>query len=384
MTKNLAAMDSSRLAAGIGPKTGSSESALSSLLPIACCLLPIAFFLTGLSGVANAQTPQINLPESALQGDTLPPDNVRQLTDRIKFCLNAVSNAKDATEAKRFAASLIEGGYNRYDSNGFHLAYAAELAKLSPPVLAKLEGTQAVLLAVELSMVPELPMQPCFDAMAVHSSAAVRYFGWKGHLSIRAKVIAAGKGPTDKMMDLLDKQFKVETSSVVLGVMLDMMNWPAPASAQIQKKSWDILQQAWPSLGSRVLERDQEMSRSCRTGLTTLESLWPSLAGKDQTKALQMLVDMMYYSAKAYGASGAEGLVADINGQLTRDSETLLAKLSGIQKKPVADALSAKDTNDRKISVPLAVLEGWMPDLKGRGLVAPKLPTPPAAPSTPE
>jgi hypothetical protein len=333
--------------------------------------------------VANAQTPPINLPEAAVQGDTLPAGSVGQITDRIKFLLAAVSNAKDPVEVKRFAGALIEGGYSRYDSNGFHTAYAAELAKLSVPVIAKLDETRAVGLAMSLSMVPELPMQPCFEAMAVHPLAAVRYFGWKGYLPIRAKVIAAGKGPTSKMIDLLDKQFKAETSPVVIGAMLEMPNWPAPADQQIQKRSFDMLQQAWPSLGAHVVDRDPEMSRACRTAVTTLEALWPALASKDQTKALQMLVDMMYYAAKAYGASGAEGLVADINAQLARDCEGLLAKLSGVQKKYVADALS-KDVKERGTAVPLAILEGWMSDLKAKGLVAPKLPTPPAAPSTPE
>jgi hypothetical protein len=368
MTKNLAATNSRHLATG----------------PIAYCLLPIAFFLAGFSGVANAQTPQINLPDSAVQGDTFPAASLPQLTDRIKFCLDAVSNAKDINDVKRYSGLLIEGGYNRYDSNGYHAAFAAELARMSAPVLAKLDEAYAVPLAMSLSMVPELSMQPCLEAMVVSPSSAVRYFGWKGFLSVRAKVIAAGKGPTNKMTDLLSKQFAAEPSSVVLGVMLEMLDWPAPADSQLQKKSWDILQQAWPSMGSRVAGRDQEMSRSCRTAVTTLEHLWPTLTGKDQTKALQMLVDLMFYAASAYGDAGAEGLIADINAQLARDCETLLAKFTGIQKKSVSDALAAKDLKERKTAVPLAILESWGPDLKSKGVVAPKLPTPPAAPSTPE
>jgi hypothetical protein len=368
MIKNVAAMNSWHLATG----------------PIAYCLLPIAFFLAGFSGVANAQTPQINLPDAAVQADTLPPASIPQLTDRIKFCLNAVANAKDITEVKRFSGSLIEGGYNRYDSNGFHAAFAAELAKMSVPVLAKLDEIHAVPLAMSLSMVPESSMQPCLEAMVVNPSPAVRYFGWKGYLPVRAKVIAAGKGPTNKMTDLLTRQFTAETSSVALGVMLEVLDWPAPADPQLQKKSWNILQQAWPSLGLRVAERDQEMSRSCRTAVTTLEHLWPTLTGKDQTKALQMLVDLMFYAASAYGDAAAEGLVADINAQLARDCETLLAKLTGIQKKYVVDALAIKEAKERKTAVPLAILEGWMSDLKSKGVVAPKIPTPPAAPSTPE
>ena len=381
MTKNLATTTSGRLATGIRQE-GRGEAPLSSLSTIAYALLPIAFFVIGFWGDANAQTPPINLPEAALQGDTLPAASISQITDRIKFLLAAVSNAKDPVEVKRFAGALIEGGYTRYDSNGFHAAYASELAKLSVPVMAKLDEAHVVGLAMSLSMVPEVPMQPCFAAMVVHPSAAVRYFGWKGLLAIRAKVIAAGKGPTGKMTDLLDKQFKTETSPVVLGVMLDMLNWPAPADPAMQKKSWDTLQQVWLSLGARVVERDPEMSRACRMAVTTLEALWPSLAGKDQTKALQMAVDMMYYAAKAYGAAGAEGLVAEINAQLARDCEGLVVKFSGIQKKYVADALT-KDIKERGTGVPLAVLEGWMTDLKAKGVASPKLPPPPAAPAAP-
>lgn len=346
--------------------------------------MPIAFFLTGFSSVANAQTPQINLPDAAVQADPLPPAVMPQLTDRIKFCLDAISKAKDVTEVKRFSGALVEGGYNRYDSNGYHAAFAAELAKLSAPVLAKLDETHAVPLAMSLAMVPELSMQPCLEAMVVHASPAVRYFGWKGFLPVRAKVIAAGKKQTNEMIDLLTKQFAAETSSVVFGVMLEMLDWPAPADAQLQKKSWDILQQAWPSLGSRVADRDQEMSRSCRTAVTTLEHLWPTLSGKDQTKALQMLVDLMFFAAKGYGDSSAEGLGADINAQLARDCETLLAKITGIQKKSVSDALSTKDAKERKTAVPLAILESWIPGLKSKGVVSPKIPAPPPAPSTPE
>jgi hypothetical protein len=368
MTKNVAAMNSRHLATG----------------PIAYCLMPIAFFLAGFSGVANAQTPQINLPDAAVQADVLPPASIPQITDRIKFCLDAVVNAKDITEVKRFSGSLIDGGYNRYDSNGYHAAFAAELAKMSVPVLAKLDEIHAVPLALSLSMVPETSMQPCLEAMVVNPSPAVRYFGWKGFLPVRAKVIAAGKGPTNKMIDLLAKQFTTENSSVVLGVMLEMLDWPAPADPQLQKKSWEILQQVWQSMGARVADRDQEMSRSCRTAVITLDHLWPTLTGKDQTKALQMLVDLMFYAAKAYGDAGAEGLVAEINAQLARDCETLLAKLTGIQKKSVADALAAKEVKERKTAVPLAILESWIPDLKSKGVVAPKIPTPPAAPGTPE
>jgi hypothetical protein len=345
-------------------------------------MMLLALMLSGFSPLAFGEAPSINIPENTLQADPLPADGVTQIKARVKYCLDTIATAKDATEVKRAAAALIDGGYNRYDSSSYRAAYAKTLAQMSVPVLAKIvpaDEYRAVPLATSLSQVSEPSALPALEAMVAHPSAGVRYFGWKAFAdsNFRGKVLT-GKDQMLKLLDLLNKQFKVESSSVVVAEMLDALRPTANADKQVQKKAWEILKNFWPSLGWQVAAGDMEMSRSCRMAVGLVDAM-----GKDDKKSPQMLLDLLFFSAKAYSDAKGEGLSADTNAQLLRDCETMLASISGIQKKYVQDALGVKDAKERSFKVKLAVLESWVSDLKAKdkSIEEPKMPTPTSAPA---
>ncbi len=344
-----------------------------------------------------AEIPPINLSDADQQTDPLPPAAVQQITARVKACLSGVAGAKDFNEARRIAAAIVDQGYHRYDTASYRAGYAKVVAQLATGTLAKLDETHATALSATLADINDPAMQPCFEAMVVHPSAAARFFGWKSLASgaIRAKLMAGGKDPIVKMLDLLGKQLDGE-SSVVIGPMMEMLRLPpvtggaAPAGlAPAQKQAWAILSKAWQDMSVRVLERDPEMARSCRQAVAALDSIAPTLAAKEKNQAAQLLVNLLYYSARAYGDCKAEGLIADINRQLLLDTEAALGDITGIQKDYVAKALprdpkDPKQMKDAITDVPLAVLEKWLPDLSKFEVVVPTLPNPTttSAPST--
>jgi hypothetical protein len=331
-----------------------------------------------------AQIPSITIPDADLAADTLPAMYDRQIADWIKRNLNTLSTSKDDKAIATAATGLVDG-YNRYESAGYRAAYGKGLSALGTPVLAKAGGYALVQLSLALSQVPEMTMLDCLGAMIHHPSPATRYLGWKCYLNggLRAKMLSQGAKQTTAMMDLLAKRAKEETSSAAFGPMLDMLRIP-PASGgpaddanvkAAQKRAWEILQQIWPALCLHTMSGDPEIARACRQGIITLDYFSQILEPKEKAKLPQMVVNMMYSAAKAYDDAGAEGIVANINEQLARDCETLLATLSGGENKGlVAKALGKGSAADRRTDVPMAVLD-WVKELKPKGVVEPKIET---------
>lgn len=337
--------------------------------------------LGGFASAAFGQAPPINIGESDLQAAALPAGGIKAIGDRVKYCLDKIANEKDPAEVKRAAAALIENGFNRYpDSASFRAAYAKEVGRQVAPLLTKLDDSRSVPLAMSLAQLVDANALPVLEAMvADNSSPPVRFCAWKtlASAAFRSKLT---KDQALKLLDLAEKQFKVENSSAVVGQMVLSLRPLPNADKAVVAKSWALVKFAWASIGWAASAGDVEMSHACRTAVSLLETL-----GKDDKKAPQMLLDMMFFSAKAYGDVKAEGLIADTNAQLLRETEPLLSAISGIQKKFVQDALGIKDAKERASKVKLAVLEDWLDALKAKykdDIVEPKLPAPASEPAS--
>ena len=220
-----------------------------------------------------AEIPPINLSDADQQTDPLPPAAVQQITARVKACLSGVAGAKDFNEARRIAAAIVDQGYHRYDTASYRAGYAKVVAQLATGTLAKLDETHATALSATLADINDPAMQPCFEAMVVHPSAAARFFGWKSLASgaIRAKLMAGGKDPIVKMLDLLGKQLDGE-SSVVIGPMMEMLRLPpvtggaAPAGLAPRRNK--------PGQFSR------RHGRTCRSACSNAIRRWRGPAGR--------------------------------------------------------------------------------------------------------
>lgn len=341
----------------------------------------LTFVLGGFASAAFGQAPPINIGEGDLQAPTLPANCIKAIGDRAKYCLDTVANAKDMAEVKRAAVAIIENGFNRYpDSASFRAAYAKEVSRQAVPVLTKLDESRAVPLAMSLAQLSDVSALPLLEAMAGDlASPPVRFCAWKtlASTAFRTKLT---KDQALKLLDFAEKQFKVETNSAVVGQMLQSLRPLPNADKAVAAKSWALVKFVWTSIGWQTSAGDVEMTHACRTGVSLLETM-----GKEDKKAPQMLLDMMFYSAKAYADAKGEGLMADTNAQLLRESEPLLAAISGIQKKFVQDALGTKEAKTRAMDVKVAVLESWLDALKAKykdEITEPKLPAPTSAPAT--
>lgn len=341
-------------------------------------VLVLALASTAICSSLLAAPPEINIPANALNVPTLPPLYATQIDNRIKYYLKIVQEGKDQELAPAVAGLIAD--YNRYDSAGYRYEYGKRLSDFASPVVEQAQGDRVVRIAMALSHVSEVTMQGVMDAMTRNENPAVRYLGWKGYLngSMRSKIITVGAKPTNTMLDNLAARAQAESASAVFEPIMDMLRMPPGAGGNddtfklAQKRSWEILQQAWPKVCLKVLQGDGEMTRSARQGIITLDYFWQNLQGTEKNKVTQLLVDMMYSAGKSYDAAGGEGIQGDTSAQLARDCEVSLIAVTGVNKPMIQKALANSNEKIRRTEVPLAVLD-WINELKSKGVVQPNI-----------
>ena len=118
-------------------------------------------------------------------------------------------------------------------------------------------------------------------------------------------------------------------------------------------------------------------------GLISLDYFTQYLDAKEKNRILQMIINMMYCSAKSYDTLGCEGWIADNDAQLIRDCETLIQKLANSQKSFVQKPLFGTGVKERGAAVMLGVLS-WVDELEEQGVTTPKfeVPAPPTRPAS--
>lgn len=369
--------------------------------------------LAGLLACAAAapaqEPPLVDIPASALTG-ALAPQYVEMVRKRLEYRreqLAAAATPKAVIEAREG----ILADYALYDAAGhqYQYAFAQHAREVLIPVLEqpmppedKLAALKQVNIAVALSRMPQVTIQPALDAMVKHPNGAVRFLGWEGYHSARTILFAQGRNETQQFFASLQTAAAQEQSPPVMGAIFDAANISSFADARVsaatiqeaQRQAFAILQANWRRWCERVLAGDEEMTRAMTKGVSAAATLAGGLEAPGKTAAVQMVIDAMRCASLAYDEAGAEGRVAEENDALLQMCEATLSSSEGAlfpvtnkRADYVTKALGEKETEVRRVNVPTAVLK-WIDDLKEFGVVkadfVPPTPTTATAPATTE
>jgi hypothetical protein len=185
------------------------------------------------------------------------------------------------------------------------------------------------------------------------------------------------------MYESLRRQAAKETSPPVVAEIFRMLQMPpvAPigvsqqAFMQFQQTTYEILKSksVWENRCLEVMAGSAGMADACRRAVAATERfsiIFPNDPAKKK-ELLQMVLDMAWCSAKAYGNSleavkEESARVREANGPLLRDCESVLSGLSGVRANYITQRLS-----DSGQTVGLAVID-WAKALKDQGAASPE------------
>ena len=318
--------------------------------------------------------------------DRLSPEQVKGLTARVDFWLQQLSQTKDPQEVQAAREGLL-ADYKAVDKSFYQSRVAALAGERALAVLTALpaewKSLKEVNIALALSQMPQVAIREALEKLIVADNPGVRYCGWVGYRNIRTLVLAFPAGSTfeKQMYQSLRDQAEKEPSGPVVTVIIQMLQMTPvvptgvsrQAFEQFQQTAYDILQSVWTKRCREVMAGDAGMAEACRKAVSVVERfslVFPGDAARKK-QMLQMVLDMAWCSAKAYGnlteaAKEEAAKVREANGSLLRECESSLASLSGTRANYISQRLAESGP-----TVGLAVLD-WAKALKDQGVVSPE------------
>jgi len=333
------------------------------------------------------------------------PVEDRKIDEILESVAKAIVVAKDEEAVVKARKKAI----NEYQFSKSGYSYARMAAtRLTPLLGAELKATdplrvlKVVNVAMALSRMPQVTIQPALEAMVVHANPAVRLLGWTAYFRTRNRLMSQGEAFAAKMHAALDKAGLTENSPPVLAAMFRMMETgaaPAGVPVAVWQKArayWlTTLRRNWRRWCGKMAAGEAEMARASEILVRVAQShAGAAIAGEKDPKKLkarkgpfaQMVYDVAWSASKAYQKAhgdpeGDARLVAE-SGALLRDCERALNALAGTEHNFIISALVKGDDRDRATRVRLAVLR-WEDVLKkDYGVTEPEFGKPTTKPTT--
>jgi len=344
----------------------------------ACVVVLLAIGSAGPTLWAEAPPP-VDIPARG----SLPRAVEQQVQQRMEYWLDQLRDAKDEDGIRQAAKALL-ADYYKSENLSYRYIYAAQMAAKGPGYLAGMtDSIRQINLAVSVSGIDQVSIQPALGIMVAHANPAVRYLGWHGYRSIRMLALAQGPSFARKMQDSLAKRAVGEQSGPVVGEIFLMLTLPPieiPGVSEqtlrdTRREFLQITRNTWPERCRQVLAGDASITEACRSAVIALNSFGQAYADDEAQRKtiLQMAIDLAYCSAKAYDNAKGAGDLGAANQELLRDIENLLNNVKGTQNAYLVTALT--DPNvlpPRGVAVRRAVVENWLDALESDGVVKPE------------
>jgi len=340
---------------------------MASFMLIPCAALPAA-------------PPPLDIPEAAITGGLLAT-HLSQIDARLDYWINQIVGADKQEPAVDARRGLIND-YRRYSAAEYQFAFAAQAAKkiaAAMDALAKadeLRPLKEVNLAMAASEMAQASIQPALDRMTAHPNAAVRFLGWEGYRRARLGIVRQPDG-LKAMADAIRRSAAGEDSALVLSAMFGAMTI-APQADQdlrkVQESLFDVFKEVWTTVCGRVMGGSVTLAGAASEGVAAAANF----AGvfKDDTDRLnasvQLIVDIMWCSSKAYDSARAMGEVAQVNDALLRHCEAAINAICKKQGSFISAPLTAPNVPDRGAAVGLGVFS-WIDELNGFGVKKPDI-----------
>ena len=312
------------------------------------------------------------------------PAEDRKIDEILKSVATAIVVAKDEEAVVKARKRAIDE--YRFSRSAYSYTRMAA-TRLTPLLGAGIEATdplrilKVVNVAMALSRMPQVTIQPALETMVVHANPAVRLLGWTAYFRTRNRLMSQGEAFAKKMYAALDKAGLTENSPPVLAAMFRMMETSA-APAGFSVTDWQkararwltTLRRNWRRWCGKMVAGEAEMARASEMLVrVALSHATAAIAEEKDPKKLkakkrpfvQMVYDVAWSASKAYQKAHGKGnapLVVQ-SGALLRDCERGLNALAGTEHNFIISALIQGDDKDRATRVRLAVLR-WGDVLK--------------------
>ena len=328
--------------------------------------------------------------------------HVKQITEYVGYWLGRLSSTSKSKQMVT-ATSRLVAGYRFRASPDYRYSYAQKMAALSIRSLAALgksedplTSAREIQLAIALTQMPKVTIQPAVTVLVTHSNPGVRYIGWNAYrnAALVGLILAQGADYTKPMYDSIERAAAAETDGNVLGQVFGALILPSAAELEVsasqlaegQRRAAAILRKVWPARCLQVRLGSAPVAHAFRHAVDALAAAAAEETDKAKLTAwLQMAVDVSYCSALAY-SQAIEGGQRDVelaNMLLLRRCEALLKALTRVADSSISKALSDRNRGLRGSGTRYAV-QKRIDLLKPRGIVSPKkqFKNPPAGATT--
>lgn len=385
---------------------------------IRSCAAGLVVLALGVAGVAEG--PELNIPDGPAQSG-LEESQRKQIDEYVNYWLKALAEAKASDRIKEARIMLVQG----YEKKGatalaYQGAYAEFLAVHGKGLLTgpqdpndPLAQQKQVDFSLSVLRIPQASLQPLAQAMAAHSSPAVRFLGWMVYGTLRDRAIAEGAQSLKRLLATLRQHAGQETDPYVLRELMSTFRLPLVPDPELkigeaeyraaQEGMFGVLQGVWTRLCRQVYQSDSAASpEAAYDAAVGLRQLVAGLGGGvDKQAALQMVLNMTYSASRSYdrawqllkaaeaakeaaGTGGAEAPVrqgaaehaVSANQYLLTVCEEMLNELTGKEApgdQQIRTALtSVAAATDRGAPVRLGALKWVTLLVKAHGLKDPK------------
>ncbi|MHC4294135.1 MAG: hypothetical protein ACYSTL_00955 [Planctomycetota bacterium] len=332
----------------------------------------------------GAEPPPLDISSEALRA--LGTEEIKQIDEHIEYWKDLIVEAAKGDDVIADCKGILSA-YQRYTSTGYQYTFARRAVEILTPLLVdglkeddKLLLLKEVNVALCLSKMSQVTIQPALNVMVAHRNPGVRYLGYDGYRAARAQILGQTSEYVKRMFDALNAAAAKENSPPAIGAICQLANiseFTAESVSgfemrRVQEQMFDILQANWSRWCKRVMLGDIEMTRALEKGIQTIKTLSP--AGEDDKaakgKAMQLLVDLARCASIAYDEANCEGDIADENKIVLRNCETALEDISGESNDYLIRPLTDKNVPARGAAVKSAVLK-WVDALSEFGVVKP-------------
>ena len=348
------------------------------------CLIP-CLMISLLARDGLAQAPDISVSSSSLVSGLT--DEEKQQVDRyIQYWAEKLREAEKPQEVLEARSKLL-GGYARYPSEAYQVFYAERLypglgamRRERPEGLRNLKEISMALIFAEIRR-PRV--QLALEILVRYPSDAVRYVGWQAYDRIREEVLAEPGEKADGMLATLADRADRESAPMVLEQLFRVLTppeftvrrIPEDRLTDIRRSLFESLQIAWSRACAAVADNSADTAKVAgQAGLSALTSAGRALKAEKNTAVrktiVQMLVDMLWCSSKAYLSVEGKGPVADANAGLLANLEMSLRTLSGKDRNAVEKAMETEKPEERATTVRVAALD-WIRALSDMGVEDP-------------
>ena len=138
----------------------------------------------------------LDIPEVALKGMLLPVHKA-QITKHLQYGADGLREAKKQKEIDKWRTGLIKI-FNYSEHTSYQYTVAQLAVKIVYPLLELQDARKQINVALVLSAMGQVTIQPALEGMIVHPNVAVRYLGWKGYQAAWIPIVRQGIGPAKK------------------------------------------------------------------------------------------------------------------------------------------------------------------------------------------